>query len=256
MRPDLTPGLPGRDLQEGPLLSGSQRRVAVRFVVGITLATALVVGPVWLWAGPFPMGGTILASLGVALFWSGLFLVLRALKVVAMASVRRWRATRLLAVAAAGVVLAAGLHVAWLAWGWSDFHPRCVLGDTLFSSATRIELLGPLRPAAADAFEAAYESVWGEGAVRRTGPGTVALRPALGLVATDFLEAMSEHVAGDMRARVDVPPGTPHCTAMAIALMAEAGHARRSSGWSVWPYDRLDPHEGLGRWLIRQSSAQ
>lgn len=265
MMPGFEPRLPGWNSGAGPAVAPRQRRSIVRFVCAVLLATALMVIPS-IRDDPDPgIGDVIVMVLVIAPVWVIVFLVLLGVR-AAMAGVlarRTWRGS--LAVVVLAALLTVAMHALWFAWGWSTFHPRCIEHGSQLAGADldalgsgsdrRVELMGPLRPEAADLFEAAFVAAWGRDAVRRPSPGVVELRPALRLYATAELDARSVEVAKSdaLHDAGSERSGLALCTPMALVLM-EQGGARHNAGLSLWPYRLIDRNGDVARWLIRQSS--
>jgi len=267
MMPGFEPRLPGWHIGDGPAVAAGQRRAIIRFVCAVLLATALMVIPAIRYDPDPGLGDVIVMALLIAPAWVIVLLALLGLRaVVADVLARRtWRVS--LAVVVSVVLLTTVMHVVWFAWGWSTFHPRCVEHGAQLAGADldelragidrRVELMGQLRPEAADLFEAAFVVAWGREAVRRSSPGVVELRPALRLYATARLDALSVEVAkADALHRAGSErSGLAQCTPMVVVLM-EQGGGRHNAGLSLWPYRPIDRDGDVARWLIRQVSTR
>jgi hypothetical protein len=69
-------------------------------------------------------------------------------------------------------------HIIWFRFGWEDLPLRCYDNQGLFNYGWQ-ELSGELRPQVADSLEAMLRALYGEAAIRRSGPGRIEVRPAV-----------------------------------------------------------------------------
>ena len=67
-------------------------------------------------------------------------------------------------------------HVIWFRFGWEDLPLRC-FNNVLYPGWQ--ELSGELRPQVADSLETMLRTLYGEAAVKRSGPGQIKVRPAV-----------------------------------------------------------------------------
>ncbi len=229
-----------------PNLARLFRRLLIVAIVAVPLLAlfwhdvvkGLILYLFYLWAYlNFPV--TAIATVAAIVFAVGWYLPLP----FGLARLAAWK--RATIVTAVVVVL----HSTWFLVGWTTFYPTCRHKAGVGGMNDQHTLVGQLEPAYADQFERKLIESLGGHAVNRSEDHTILIRPIFGLLESQRVERISEHI-GAKPMPADLA-GTKYGVCRAIERNALVG--RRAvlwrAGWGLWPWNTIHDDGSFARWL-------